>query len=252
MRIYIISILLFFTIGCKQGIEKYLEECPYEIKYTALHHLTVPITMIPHQKTYQVGDTLTVQLLFDNNIYDLTRDANFIIEDFPFEPVNALYMIEDESWHHGYRLNQLLIDEEKFNVRYNTGESEFADDMRGFTIYEDGWYHFEYQLVLESPGVYISLMVDQYRENKANLQPSLNDKANAVQFEGRCPDTDFRICNVVEGDPHYHDFLDELIYLDKVVYQDNLSRIEGLDEHIFDEGRISIDWAGFFCFEVVE
>ena len=93
-------------------------------------------------------------------------------------------------------------------------------------VYENSMYHFEYKIVFEKPGKYITLLFDQYMSNACSGNSDRNAEKDACQFEGRCPDSYFYICGTVQWDPHYYDFLDELIYLDKVVYRDKSRRIE--------------------------
>jgi hypothetical protein len=248
---YLPLLLIFF--GCYDSLspEEYFELCPYELKYGGSHYLEVPISVTPHQKTYSVGDTMNVKMFFSDSIYDLSRETSFKIENFPFEPANQLYRIEEDAWQSGYRLNELIVDEERYNTRYNF-QSRVSDDFRGFTVYENGYYHFEYDLVFDTPGTYIIMTSDQYMFNLGSGLSDLNEQTNAIEFEGRCPDTNFFICSVIQGDPHYYDFLDELIYLDKEIQADKLARIENLDDEHFGSGGIPIDWNGIFCFEVVE
>jgi len=249
-----LPILLIF-ISCQNTFlnkEEYYEVCPYELKYGRSHYLEVPITITPHQKTYSVGDTMNVKMFFSDSIYDLSRQTNFKIENFPFEPANQLYRIEEDAWQSGYRLNELIVDEERYNTRYNF-QSRVSDDMRGFTVYENGFYHFEYNLVFNTPGNYIIMTSDQYEFLIGTGLGELNEETNAIEFEGRCPDSNFYICSVIEGDPHYNDFIDELLYLENEVYRGKLTSIdrENYDE-FFGSGGVAIEWNGVFCFEVVD
>jgi len=245
-------ILCLFLAGCTdRGLspDEYFEACPYELKYGRSHYLEVPITMIPHKKEYQVGDTLTVRVMFSDSIMDLSRQTRFKIENFPFEPINLLYKVEEDNWESGFRVNELLVDELKYNTRYNV-QSFKSDDLRGFTVYEDEMYLFEYKLVFNTPGTYVSMMSDQYEVNQGSGNGHRNEEADALPFEGKCPESFFYLCNTINGDPHLEDFLDELVYLDKVVYRDNLSRIENIDREHFGTGGLILDWIGAFCFKV--
>jgi len=249
--------LLLIFLSCQNTLlnkEEYYEVCPYELRYGRSHYLEVPITISPHQKTYRVGDTMNVKMFFSDSIYDLSRQTKFKIEEFPFEPINLLYRvdIDNSDWASGYRINELIVDEERYNTRYNS-QSEFSDDMRGFTVYENGFYHFEYNIVLETTGAYIITISDQYESNLGSGLGDLNDEIDAIEFEGRCPDSNFYICSVIEGDPHYNDFIDELLYLENEVYRGKLTSIEreNYDEY-FGSGGVAIEWNGVFCFEVLE
>jgi len=254
MKYLFLLILALCATACftiEQSQESFFEDCPYELKYGRNHYLEVPISIIPNQVEYKIGDTITFQMLFPDSIYDLSREVSFKIKNFPFEPINTFYKINNDSWESGYRVNSLNIDDVKYKTRYNT-QSSFSDDMRGFTVYEDGFYKFEYVIVMETSGKYCTLISDQYQENLGGNASKTNDDADAVEFDGRC-NTDFFICSTVNGNDNIEEFLEELEFLDKEVFRDNLVDLEGkYDEYFGSSGSITLEWNGVFCFEVVE
>jgi len=249
---FIFYFFLFSLLACSNNIspEAYYEACPHELKYGQAHYLEVPITMTPHKKQFHVGDTLTVSMMFSDSIFDLSRETSFKIENFPFEPVTLLYKINNDSFESGLELNELVIDE-KYNPRYNYRNTQ-ASDFRAHSIYKEGRYSFEFKFVLQTPGKYFTAITDQYQENSDGGNKGLNKKTNKLQFDGRCPHGNFYICSVIQGDNHQNDFLDELIFLDKKVYNDKLARIENREAEHFGKGNIPIDWTGMFGFEVIE
>jgi len=245
---------LVVVSGCRKTdlAELIAEACPVETKYGIEHSLEVPITVTPHQSTYTVGDTITISMYFSDSIYDISRDMHYNIEDFPFEPINLLYRIQgDTAWQSGFYYNSILVDEELYKIRYN-GQSSKAADMRGFTVYEDGYYHFEYQLVMRTPGTYVTVITDQYDSN-LNGREEQNAHADSVEFDGKCIYAPFYIASVIQHDAHYEQFLQSLIYLDKEVHRDNWSRIDDIDEESFGKGSGGyMEWIGIYCFEVIE
>jgi len=253
MKIIIVSLICLIFGSCffiSDPADNF-EECAYEFKYSLKHHLEVPYRIIPNKNSYKVGDTIIVRALFSDSIYDLSRQVHFKIQGFPFEPVNLLYKINEEGWESGYRVNELIVDDEQYNTRYNF-QSAYSDDMRGFTVYENGMYHFEYLIVLKTSGKYCTLISDQYQQNTAGSGQN-NDIADAIQFEGRCQDFDYKVCSVINGPTNIDDFLDQLIYIDKEVYNDNLVQLEAENAELFGKsGFLVIEWNGVFCFEVVE
>lgn len=232
--------------------EEYFELCPYELKLGREHVLQVPITMRPHQMIYQVGDTLTVRMHFSDWIYDLSRETAFKIENFPFEPATLLYRINGNStWSSGYNLNEVIVDE-KYNPRFNP-QSNRAADMRGFAVYEDEHYSFEYKLVLTTPGRYVTVITDQYEINLFGDEER-NAKTDSIQFEGRCPQSPYRIVNVLEDDPHHLEFVYELLLLDNEVHRGGWQSNNPALEAKFGggDGFLNIEWIGVYCFQVVE
>ncbi len=248
---YLPLLLIFLACNNSLSPEEYLEACPFELEYGRSHYLKVPISITPHQKSYRVGDTMNVKMFFSDSIYDLSRQTRFKIENFPFEPVSVLFRIDNGEWESGYRVNELIVDQDRFNIRYNQ-QTSVSDDIRGFTVYENGFYHFEYELVFNKAGKYVIMTSDQYEVNGGSGNSDLNEEIDAIEFEGRCPDSNFFICSVIKGDPHYYDFIDELLYLENEVYFGKLTNIENKDDEYFGSGGIALDWNGVFCFEVVE
>ena len=118
-------VLLILTIAsCKQSFEeRFAEACPYELRYPVNHHqFEIPIDIIPHKKTYKVGDTMTINFAFSDSIYDQNMQTHFRVKNFPFEPFIILYKFTEDDFEHGYRLNELLVDE-KYDHRYLAGSN---------------------------------------------------------------------------------------------------------------------------------
>jgi len=251
MKYLSILLLSFFLFSCtnKISLDEWKELCPYEHRYgSGAHYIVVPIDMIPNQQYYKLGDTLTIRMNHSDTIYDLAKDVYFNILDFPFEPVNLLYRIEEDSWHSGYRDNELIVDE-KYMPRFNS-QVNFSNDMRGHTIYQNGRYDFEYKLVFETPGNYCTYITDQYVANVGVFADVENAEQDAIDFEGKCPGAEFFMCHIVNGNTYIDKYQDELVYLDTTVFRDNLGRPDGIDRAIYGSGSVAIDWRGMYCFTV--
>jgi len=257
-KLLLVFVIITYLVGCDRGLsdEEFFEICPYERKYNIrAHYLKVPVTITPHQKVYKVGDTMTVSSTYSDEIYDLNMQTHFKITDFPFEPINLLYKFTEEGFEHGYRINELIVDD-KFNTRYVT-QSRFSDDFRGFSIYENGMYHYKYKIVFQTPGIYTTVMEDKIEGfTKDEIQDRHKELLTTIDFKDYCGDEDgnltISVKTVIQGDPHYEDYIDQLVHLDKVIYRDNFKRVEGIDNDKFGNGSLAIDWSGIFLFEVVE
>jgi len=250
MKKYLIYSILLASCGGFSA-EEFFETCPHELRYGASHYLEVPVSIIPQQEVYNVGDTLTIRMLFSDSIMDLSRQVRFKIENFPFQPYGLLYKVNTEEWEQGFRLNDLHIDEERYNTRYNP-QSSFSDDIVGHSVYEDGFYHFEYFIVLRTPGRYVTVMSDVYDDNLRTSQSFLNEEANSVQFEGRCSAANFLIATVINGDSHVENYINEIQLLDEQVYRGNLTSINEENRNYIGGGSNPIEWIGMYGFEVVE
>lgn len=260
---YLVIILLIGISACKDTptYEELLALCPYETEYVGPgnYYLKVPLEIIPHKKTYLKGDTITYRMLFSDTIYDLNHQRDYVIKNFPFKPAFSFYRIENDDWVSGLKLDNPVIVDSKFNTRLvgsgNTGGVSIAIDLRGDTEYKDGFYNFEFQMVMNVPGVYILLVGDVIESlNRRDLIDGLYPEY-VVDFEDKCPDADYYIRTVLEGDPHYDDFTEEVQFLDKEVYRDKISEENNINFELWGSGgvgRLNANWAGMFAFEVVE
>ena len=236
-------------VHCVRSIttEEIQEMCPYEKKYLPWHHqFEVPFSVIPHQKVYAVGDTITLRSFFSDSIYDNNMQTRFKVKNFPFEPYILLYKFTEDGFEHGYRLNQPLV-EDKYDARYVNGLIR-ADEVRGHMIYEEDHYHYEMKIVLETPGVYSTFMGDVFDGVPRDFRDArLAEILAQIEFEEYCGQS-FSPKLIIQGDPHYNDYLEELTLLDDVIYFGSLGDLGD----VLEGGRETIEWRGVFFFEVVE
>lgn len=257
---YSIFLLLFLISACHDNdIAEFKENCPYELDYSG-HYLRIPITISPHKLQYTVGDTIRISTVFSDSIYDLGTQQTFKIEGFPFKPLSLLYRFTDsDTYDSGYRVNELNIDS-IYNHVYNYS-SIYADGYRAYTIYdyENNQYRFESELILKETGRYILLFTDLHGNHEASGNSELNAEADAIRFEGQCLDEDgdpllpYYLCSMIDsGDDNLEHFEEELIYLDEEVYRGDLRFNRGDPLDALGYGKISVEFSGFFGFEVVE
>ncbi len=207
-------------------------------------------TIAPHKLTYSVGDTIFINTVFPDSIYDLGTQQTFKIEGFPFKPLSLLYRFtSSDTYDSGYSVNEFSIDDDYNPVYFNS--SNYADGYRAYTDYENNQYRFESRLVLKEPGRYILLFSDIYQDHNASGNPELNAEADAITFEGKCPTLKYYICSMIEGDDHLELFGGELVYLDEEVYRGKLGSIEGSLGPL-RSGGVRVEFSGFFGFEVEE
>ncbi len=249
-------LLIFYILGlslysCTNSFDDYYKSCPYEFKYGLSHYLKVPINVVPHKQFYNVSDTLSIEMNFSNDIYDLTRSVSFSINGFPFRPIIQVYRFTaSDQWESGVTLNNLVMD--STYIEGFTSSATSANTIFGKTIFEGDRYMFNVDIELNKKGVYVLVVSDYYMQNLGSGNSDANSYANEIEFEGRCPDTDFFICNIIEsGSLHINEYHEILQYLDKEVYRDQLARVDVLDTAgYFGSGGIGIDWTGFLTVEV--
>ena len=248
MKYLVLSILLAVSSCRDNDAEEFKKNCPYDFDYPG-HYLRIPITVTPHKLTYSVGDTVFINTVFPDSIYDLGTQQTFKIEGFPFKPLSLLYRFTDsDTYDSGYRVNDLFIDS-TYNHVYNYS-SNYADGYRAYTIYEGNQYRFESRLVLKEPGRYVLLFTDLYQNHIGSGNSELNAEADAITFEGKCQ-VPLYLCSMIEGDDHLGLFEGELVYLDEEVYRGKLRSIENSLGSL-KSGSISVEFSGFFGFEVEE
>ena len=199
--------------------EDYFEQCPYERRYGGrTFYLEAPIVYTPRQPVYKVGDTITVTIEMDDEVMDLSRQMDFKITDFPFQPFFHLYHIEDNEWQSGIGPNGVSIDS-IYQPRIIGGTSSFARSLRGTSTYISNQYKFEFELILQQPGKYITYVTDKaYEVFDGEFTDGSNPEyLNHINHSG-CPEPVYVVCYTMEQDRHLDEYLDEFIFLDREVY----------------------------------
>jgi len=246
MRYLVLLLIPFIFSTCRDIVKT---DCPYELEYSG-HFLRIPVTITPHQMTYNVGDTMRISTIFSDSIQDIGTNQTFKIEGFPFTPITLLYRFYDGmKWDAGYRVNESYVDS-IYQPNYNFSSS-YADSYRAKTIYEDGMYKFELEVVLKEKGRYVLVFSDKYQDYNASGNQELNAEADSITFEGKCDVLGYYLCSMIEGEAHLESFMDEIKRLDSHVYGGKL-RIGESSADQLGAGSLSVEWNGFFGFEVVD
>ena len=245
---------LFSCIPFDSGLtpEEHYEQCPYEYEYLASgdYVLEVPMEIIPHQKTYKVGDTITFRMMFSDSILDLNRGERYKIENFPFKPIFHMYHVDNGEWSSAFRENPIHV-EDIYNGRYISSTS-WADQIRAITVYENDGYHFEFDMIATTPGVFISYVLDSVIFIDFHVFINGRHPEYILDFEGYCTGRGNIVATIVQGDDHIEDFIEELQFIDNEVYRGDLTFFDDKDVNKLGFGRFAIDWRGVYCFEVVE
>ena len=185
-------------------------------------------------------------------IEDISAQQVFEIENFPFRPTPVLYRVIDENRHDsGFSFNDVIIDEDKILSRRQ--DNRFADNFTAAIEYLDGRYLLEWKLVAKEPGRYLLFHFDHSNATSNDLNGNEGIKfLEDIEFEGKCPTLILWICNMLQGDDHRDEFLPELRYLDREVYNDGLGTLS--DDKPLGTGSLSLvlEIAGFYGFEIVE
>jgi len=203
--------------------------------------------------SYNIGDTLLISTIFSDSIEDLCTLNTFEIEGFPFQPVSQLYRFTDATtWDSGYRVNELRIDS-LYGIIYSASNM-LADQFRSTTIFENDAYHFQFEIIFKEPGRYIFTMTDVYEVTLRGGQGDPNAAANAITFDGKCPNLNYEVFPMVDsGDDHLDDFFGELEHLDSTTFRRTLGSIQEHRRSLNYTGSgVKAEFNAFYGFEVVE
>ncbi len=241
---------LFVVILSCCGKEERDINCGYKNIYkTGAHFLTIPNQISPNKEVYSIGDTITVSYIVSDSIYDTNLDTTFLIEDFPFLPQTLLYRFDGSGeWSNGFDgVNEVLVDE-KYQYSYGGG-SAFARGIYSSMLYENGTYHFEFRMVCRTTGRYVMLTSDQYNDFARTGDLAALKFYDEFEFEGKCF-LGYYISNVVEGEDHFDDYIDELMIIDEI--NDAFISLEEERQEFFGSGSLPLELSGTYGFEVVE
>lgn len=244
--------LLLFSCTGGFNVDEYLEQCPYEFKYGFSHYLKVPVTINNYKTVYSVGDTIDISFSMPDSIFDLSRCVSFKIPDFPFRVGMILHKVDSVNnelvWSSGIPQNEVIIDD-KYN--FNFTSNQFGTSLYADIIYSGSSYELDYKVILKEPGRYLMLSTDRYMDNIGSGFPELNEEADSVEFEGRCPDTNFLICHVPSDSIEYSQFINEMEFIDKEINMDIFSTRDENFRSVFGSGSVLFEWSGFHGFDVV-
>jgi hypothetical protein len=189
--------------------------CETEL-YHGGHYLKIRVSIRPHQSVNQIRDTLTINTIFSDSIYDMSARETFKAEHFPFKPLSLLYRFyEGLNWNTEFRVNNVFIDT-LYKKQYDFS-SKYADSYSAHTIYNEinDEYQFIINIMLQEKEIYFLLFSNLHQENLGFGNEEFNSKADAISIEGKCPGALYSIsCTIESGFNHQNLFKKELINLD--------------------------------------
>ena len=226
------------------------EPCPYEhAPNNPSHAFQLPVDIVPHLRTYTVGDTVRWRLAESVEVYDRSTDRRFDLRAFPFRPVWAVWRFDDS----GRVWLPLLRDSVAIDARFRPqaiGDSRAQGYRMRATVERDS-FRCEVAYPLRTPGRYVTTWYDVY---KAGTGGSGHDRSYAepITFEGRCDGFAFYIHNrVASGPDHLDEFVPELKFIDEI-HDGSLTDEKKQWQSEFGAGTFVIEREGYFAFEVVE
>lgn len=154
--------------------------------------LATHLPLSPAERTYNIGDTITVNSTFPDLVYDRTNEQEYLLPDFLFYPLATFYR------HDTIGIDTIeivtagnfdfIVDYSMFNLRVWDGS--FGRAISGEYNYDENIYQLEFKLVTKKKGLYCMefacgvAIIDENQEfpGKCNLVASdmktlLNDGA---------------------------------------------------------------------------
>ncbi|MFZ1703135.1 MAG: hypothetical protein WAT79_02250 [Saprospiraceae bacterium] len=244
--IYFYLSISFFT-SCRLFEISEPIPCPYPEANNNSHQFLIPVIISPHQKTYNVGDTLHINATFRDSMFDYNTKQTFLIQNFPFDVGVKLWRFENDStWQNGLKVNTYLIDSS--NLRRFDSNDDYVGIQYIKFVERNNMYSFEMDIILQKKGRYIF----QFEDFINRYPPDYYDeKIEYYTFEGQC---DFKKSPVamVQGDDHMLDFEPELLHIDNNVYRNGYYSIKykRSNESPYGNGSIAWEMTSTYCFEV--
>ena len=213
------------------------------------------VEVMPNKFIYDVGDTLKFRFYSTDSIYDISARRKHLIREFPFRPGALMFNItSDSTYKSGNRVNSVIVDEKYDPVFISPGN--YVDFMRANTVYENGEYIFEYEIVLETSGKYLMYHFDRHNDNQLVGKEEDNAIADNIEFERKCEETPIMISYDLTENANFEEYSDCWEWLDENVYGGMLisADLELRDQYdsLTIGGDLVIERAAPFAFEVVE
>ncbi len=183
---YLFPILIIFFSSCGK------EECQIPGGY----EFVIPATLTPARDTFRVGDTLTIESVFPDQLYERRTNAFYHLEDFRFFPGTEIKKIDESPAVDGMPGFDLVVSD-----TFNYLVKMFSDGqmrLRGDYVYNNEYYKLQFRLIARRKGLY-------YLEQ--TVDPGLDSHQD---FEGKCSNVELDgAMNLNEGADNHIGLLQE-------------------------------------------
>ena len=186
--IFSTTIALFFlsimNSACKD------RNCPDILKYQ------IPYSATPVRDTFHIGDTIRIEMNFNDHLTDLNGgiENTFPNFDFQLQLLSDRFDIDPPESKAVSFMDVFPMAGEVIPRALPSSGVSYYDVL---PVYKDGFYHFECQVVLKQPGSFTF-----------TLSPYVDDMIAPFKVNGNCDDLPLRITSKVnDGDPvknNYH------------------------------------------------
>ena len=194
----ICGVFVFLAAGCG-------EKCIDNASTGYLFEL--PVSLTPAQDTFRVGDTITIESVFSDQVLERNLQQRFPLIDWKFYPGTFIYKIDHNPAKDGLPFFEVLLAEApNYHLRQYSGGTS---GLSGQYEYREGKYFLKFKLIPHTAGIY-------FMEQGSALYP-LNEWQD---FPGRCKNSSSEaFVNMNNGadnnidylalspDPHYNDWI---------------------------------------------
>ncbi len=141
---FLFFIFLLFAASCVK------KECQIDGSY----QFEIPATLSPAIVTYKIGDTISINSRFSDQVYDAKTDKFYSLTDFKFYPIFEVNEISDSTLDEAALNNfEVIID----TIKYDFTEFIFSSGSivyDGQFLYKNGEYSLEYKIIPKAAGFY--------------------------------------------------------------------------------------------------
>lgn len=125
-----------------------------ECQFGGPYQFEIPAALSPAKITYQIGDTISINSIFSDQVYEVKTDQFYPLTDFKFHPIFEINEISDSI------INQAAINNFEViinTIKYDLTEFVFSSGAiayNGEYLYKDGEYSLLYKLIPKEAGLY--------------------------------------------------------------------------------------------------
>ncbi len=144
----ILLVGMFATLSTSSCIKK-------DCQFGGAYQFEIPMTLSPAKEIYKIGDTISINSQFSDQVYEAVTDQFYSLMEFKFYPAFDINEISD-SIRDQTALNnfEVIIDTVKYDfIEYVYSSGAVTYD--GEYLYKDGEYSLEYKLIPKATGLYI-------------------------------------------------------------------------------------------------
>lgn len=119
------------------------------------YEFDLPVTLSPALDTFSIGDTIRIESVFEDRVYETKTKKRYHLDDWRFYPETRIMKIDSNPAQDGFDHFEVLIDEDIDYERffYSSGTSGLIGQYNYSNT--DGIYSLSYKIVARSKGMFL-------------------------------------------------------------------------------------------------